>query len=497
VIFDAEQSPPKPGLESDVCIIGAGAAGIALARALAAQGKTVTLLEGGGLQREAFSTDLYRGEVTTSPFAHTSGYLTASRLRYFGGSTNHWTGWCRPLDPLDFEARPWIPHSGWPIGRPELDPYYRRAAELLQIEAFDRPGTEAPAAAFPGADSAFERAHFQMSPPTRFGSVYRDELSRSETSSVWLHANVTRIETDPADARVDHVEVQTPAGESFRVGAESFVLATGGIENARMLLVSNRVRPEGLGNAYDRVGRFFMDHPHVTAGYAALSAPEQWFDAFDFHRPEGFHCDAIDVLSLTEAAQRAQLLPNLDVYLQRPRPELPEAVRRATRAFAQVAGLEPPERARAATDVSLRVRLEPLPNPESRVVLDREKDALGVPRARLHWQLSESDASNLEAGLGSLARELGQARFGRAQQPQIRSEPWPATNFGAHHLGTTRMHADPRRGVVDADCRVHDLANLYIAGSSVFTTAGSANPTLTIIALALRLADHLGGGAHS
>ena len=197
MIFDAEQSPPEAGPGKRRLHHRGGRGGDRPRPGTGSPGEDRHPAggEGGGLQREAFSTDLYRGEVTTSPFAHTSGYLTASRLRYFGGSTNHWTGWCRPLDPLDFEVRPWIPHSGWPIGRAELDPYYRRAAELLQIEAFDRPGTEAPASAFPGADSAFERAHFQMSPPTRFGMVYRDELSQSETSSVWLHANVTRIET--------------------------------------------------------------------------------------------------------------------------------------------------------------------------------------------------------------------------------------------------------------------------------------------------------------
>jgi choline dehydrogenase-like flavoprotein len=502
VIVDVETQPAPQDVEADVCIVGAGAAGITLALELERRARSVVLLEGGGLHRDDFSTGLYRGVAEAPALANVGAYLTASRLRYLGGSTNHWAGWCRPLDPLDFETREWIPHSGWPFGRAVLEPYYPRASELVQIEASERAaGSALPLADFPGDDGAFERARFQLSPPTRFGQAYRPALSQSRTTRLLLHANVVRIATEASGERVTHLEARTPGGREFRVGATTVVLATGGIENARLLLASNQARPEGLGNGHDRVGRFFMDHPHVSAGYVAFTAPPDWIEPFDFHRPAGARCDAIDVLSLRASAQRELRLPNVDVHLQRSGrarsgsvPEAPDAVGAAARAFAAVDALARPDE-RAPTQARLRVRLEPLPNPDSRVVLDREKDALGMPRARLRWRLTPGDASNLETAVETLARQLGRARWGRAQRLEIPGEPWPATGWAGHHMGTTRMHADPRQGVVDADGRVHELANLYVAGSSVFPTVGAANPTLTIVALALRLAEHLGGEA--
>jgi choline dehydrogenase-like flavoprotein len=487
VIVDAHKQEVTSDLETGVCLVGAGAAGITLARALEASGIDCVLLEGGGfVPRERSSWELYRGDVTASPVAEIEGYLQASRLRWFGGSTNHWVGWCRPLDLLDFEPRPWIPHSGWPLRREDLDPFYRSAADVLQIEPFDRtPGPAAHEEAFPGSDGDFERVRFYMSPPTRMGERYRGEIEHARHVRALLHANVVTLETDADKRRLEAVRVLTIAGAGFRVRARAFVLAMGGIENARLLLASN------VGNDHDLVGRFFMDHPHVIPGQVALTPPAGGFAPFFFHRPPDFRCSTIQVLSLTERAQRRNRLANADLHFRSLPGFSPESSDRAGSAVARMAALTEGT-GRELTAAELRLRLEPVPNPESRIVLSEQKDALGVPRAELSWRLDREDAGHVEAAVDALARELGRSGWGRAQRALLDGEPWPGTSWGGHHIGTTRMHADPRQGVVDAEGRVHGVANLFVAGSSVFPTAGAANPTLTIVALALRLAKRLG-----
>jgi choline dehydrogenase-like flavoprotein len=136
---------------------------------------------------------------------------------------------------------------------------------------------------------------------------------------------------------------------------------------------------------------------------------------------------------------------------------------------------------------------EQAPNPDSRVVLSRERDALDCPRVALCWRTSPLDKRTAHRAREIFGEELWRAGAGRLQSSlEGEGKPWPARLRGArHHMGTTRMHSDPRRGVVDANCRVHGIANLYVAGSSVFPTSGAANPTLTIVALALRLAGHV------
>jgi choline dehydrogenase-like flavoprotein len=256
-------------IETTVCIIGGGVAGITLAREMSKAGVDTCVLESGGFGPDDETRDLYRGENAGLPYTFADG----SRSRYFGGSSNCWGGWCRPLDPWDFEKRDWIPHSGWPFGLDELAPYYARTHELLKLgpQNFDPAYWEREIGRhdvrrIPLATGDMRDTVAQFSPPVRFGKAYRDELSRSSRVRVFLYANVLNIDADAQGTSISRLQVATFSGRKMTVVARIFVLATGGIENARLLLASNNVQAAGLGNANDLVGRYFMDHPRMMCG---------------------------------------------------------------------------------------------------------------------------------------------------------------------------------------------------------------------------------------
>ncbi len=485
MLLDARSVPESGRVETDVCVIGAGAAGITLARELSGAPFRVALLESGGFDPDPATQALYRGRV----YGRRYFTLDSCRSRQFGGSTNCWQGLCRPLDPIDFEAREWVPHSGWPFPAAALEPFYVRAQQVLRLEAFlyeaARWATpERPPLPFLG--DAIESRVFQVS-PTRLGEVYRDEILRAPNVDTWLFANVVEIETDPEARRVEAVRVATLGGRSFPVQARLFVLATGGIENARILLASSRAQSQGLGNGHDLVGRFFMEHPHVVAGAFLPSSRDvslAFYRAHDTGRVK-----LAGYLTGSDSLQRAERLLGFSSFLAQDAP-LPGFEQALSRVVGEADGARGAPAPRA---VFFMNEIEQAPNPSSRVRLGEERDALGMPRVRLEWRLSAIDKLSIRRAHVLLARELGRAGLGRLQLMLSDDDhQWPPElGGGRHHMGTTRMHVDPKQGVVDETGRVHGVANLYVAGSSVFPTGGAANPTLTLVALALRLADHL------
>jgi choline dehydrogenase-like flavoprotein len=352
------------------------------------------------------------------------------------------------------------------------------------------------------------------------------------------------------------------ARNTFSVQAKTFILATGGIENARLLLLSNKQQPAGLGNQNDLVGRFFMEHPrfepariiptnrllptrfyethHVgktsIKGYIGLTTEtlrqEQLVDVqltfdpvFDSRLMDAIESQAVSSLqTLIRAFRRGLKLDNLDDHLANvlsdlmhwqgaavglapvpvPNPEAlstllntpPEEREHLVRdylgdiafaAYADVSGNIPLDHIRVGT------RIDPVPNPDSRVMLGSTRDQLGQPRAQLNWQLSPLDKQSVRRTLEIFGTELGRANLGRLQINLSDDDAeWPDdTRGGWHHMGTTRMSDDPKQGVTDRNCRVHGIDNLFIAGSSLFPTSGSGTPTLTLVSLALRLADHI------
>jgi choline dehydrogenase-like flavoprotein len=514
-------------ITADICIVGAGAAGIALAREFAGQSCRVALIESGDLDFHHRPQCLYLGDNIGLP-----SYSTArSRFRMFGGSTTRWGGQCRPLDSIDFEARTGIAHSGWPFSRDELEPYYRRAHRVCNLGPYDYsfpPSASAGGGALTIDDAVLETKIFRFSFPSDFGQVYRAELATAPNVDVYLNANVIDIEVDEHASHVTGVRIATFNGMRIRCTATMYVLACGGIENARLLLASNHVVSAGLGNGRDLVGRFFMDHPYFLLGYyePALPRYDKGIYVIEDYDRVGSEQKLNAALSLSERTLRHEGLNGCAVYFVR-RPlykTLPEYFSPAGKSFTQLVDVarhhELPDghlRRHARTVISgfrdvgrslarqlaeiaiprprlaLRAVLEATPNPDSRVTLGTRIDRFGMPRVQVDWRLDSRDQRGLERLMAVVRGEFGRLRLGSLIEHQAADNSgWPnSMTGGKHHMGTTRMHADARQGVVDPNCRLHGCANLYVAGSSVFPTGGYANPTLTIVALAVRLADHI------
>jgi choline dehydrogenase-like flavoprotein len=486
-------------IERDLCVIGAGAVGITLALEFADSSHSVCLLESGGIQANPAAQELCSGELFSDFLPSASNYVGATRLRHFGGSTNHWTGFCRPLDPIDFEVRPWIAHSGWPFDHTHLEPYYTRAAALLEIHPWDyalealAPERGRPLRFEPATPLETHTWHFS-SPPTRFGPKHRDRLAAARRIEVYLHANAVELVPDRDATRVESVEVATLGGHRFRVKARHFVLAAGGLENPRLLLLSKRGGERGLGNAHDLVGRYFMDHLFQLQD-PALAAFAETPEALAFYQqpwpePRLGH-PALGLLALAPDLQRKHRVPNHAFGRLTPLPAgartpLGQLVGAAAASLAR-----PPGEPAPSFEAFLGISTEPLPDPSNRVRLGDSRDALGLRRIRLDWNVTPADRQGIEQALQVFAAALGQSLRGRVRVRIGPGYDWSRLQISHHHVGTTRMHADPKRGVGAANGRVHGLANLYIGGSSVFPTAGHANPTFTILALTLRLADHL------
>ena len=460
--------------EADLCIIGAGAAGITIAKELKDSKLKILLLESGGLAIDPKTQALYEGQ---SAGLQNFPSLAAARLRYFGGTTGHWNGWCAPLDPIDFEKREWIAHSGWPIKYPDLEPWYRRAQQICQLGPFEYGAeyweNQSGFRRLPLAPQVVDTKIIQFSPPTRFGTVYREEILQAPNITLWTFANVTDIRSNPGASHVTGVEVTTLNAKKMSVKAKKYILACGGLENPRILLLSNKAIPHGLGNRHDLVGRFFIEHPHLSTSRMLL--PNEKDAAFYTHSFQPDYHKYIPLLGIPPAIQKARKIANYSSVIW------PQPLAKG---------------ANAGVTYQMSTRLEQVPNPESRITLDpNKKDELGQPQLRLDWRMTQLDKQSIRIAEQLIANELGRTGVGRLQLPDwlmADDKAWSSdVHGGPHHMGTTRMTADARTGVVDANCKVHGIDNLYIAGSSVFPTGGTANPTLTIVALAARLASHI------
>ena len=530
MFIDTREVNQGTPVQTTVCIIGGGVAGITIALELDKHGIATCLLESGGFGPDDQTRDLYRGENVGLPYSYADG----CRSRFLGGSSNCWGGWCRPWEAWEFEKREWIPYSGWPLDFAEVNRYLQRVHEILQLgplnydPAFwETAINKEDVRRIPLTGGGVRDIVCQFSPPTRFGKVYRATLEQSRCVRVYLHANAVELETDATARNVTHVRVRTLTGRSMNVAARLVILATGGIENPRLLLASNKTQTAGLGNADDLVGRFFMDHPRLYSGTVQFKTPwalNKLYDAI-FHRqnPEvaAYGRPIAAQLGLVPELMKQEQLLGCYVWFSSvfagAGTAAAEALQRINRAIHQLEPLAATLRQDLPTlianpidtlnftfsrllrprnrikSVRLQAIIEPDPNPDSRVTLSDEKDQLGMNRVRVRWKLGSAVQRTFDRTFAIVADEL--KREGIADivlDPTLEGRSWP-TNLEStwHHMGTTRMHDSPRHGVVDRNCRVHSVNNLYIAGSSVFPTGGTNYPTMTIVALALRLADHV------
>jgi choline dehydrogenase-like flavoprotein/nucleoside-diphosphate-sugar epimerase len=516
-------------LHCDICVIGTGPAGATIARELSDTRLRVTLLESGGQERQEQTDALNEIESIGWPREMDQWLI---RNRIVGGTSETWGGRCAPFDEIDLEPRDWVPYSGWPFKMDELAPYYDRAATHLGL----------------GAGSAFSDGrlwgYIGHKPPTldldedkllqMFWQISHDPLNRTDrvrfgrhlaaglpaNATLVTNATVLRINVTESGTAVRSVEFADASGRRWSLPTSTVVVCAGGIENARLLLSSDDVMAHGLGNDNDLVGRFLMDHPRTSvarfqtkAGRAAMDR----FGVFKSRAADGnrYHLGA----RLSPAAQRAEQLPNCAIWVfgYNSRPDDPpwDALKRFVTRQANVGkdlraivmnsdlllrGLKDyfilhrglPHQ---CDSITLQAMCEQLPNPDSRMTLSDRRDPLGMKIPRIDWRVCEEEARAMRR-----ITELMLEQFSRMGLEPPVLEDWvrdgamfPETTIRdvAHPIGTTRMADDPAHGVVDAHCQVHGISGLYMAGSSVFPTAAHANPTQTIVAMSVRLADTL------
>ena len=517
MLIDLKEIPGNSQIDCDICVAGSGPAGMTLAAELVGAPVRVCLVESGGLSPRAAAPAGNVAEqlgvvVDLLKFQHLS----------FGGASSRWGGlrgrWfrLRPLDPLDFATRPWVADSGWPFAYAELEPFYERAGRVLKVGAGSDFGVAAQRAHLAPVfhNDDLHTAIFLKTRPLRFGQHYQGVLSRSANVRIYLHAQVTEIEEDPCSPIVRYLHVATPGGQTHRIAAKHFVLACGGLENARLLLASKRKSACGIGNQRDLVGRYYMQHPKGLHGVAVLNRARLRTPLYT----RGHVASDVKVfggISFSEEFQRRHQVLNHCILL-RPLFTISEgyasqAYRAVQRAWCRANGAsggggELRELGRSAaavlkqafegsglrTIVSVLNQMEQIPKPESRLDLSERQDRFGVHLLRIDWRIDAAEKASLRR-LHELVRDrLAAYGVGKlASQLDPLAADWPVAEDSAHHLGTTRMHVDPARGVTDAHGRVHDVHNLYVSGGSLFPTSGHANPTLTVVALAVRLADHL------
>jgi choline dehydrogenase-like flavoprotein len=545
MIATANGVPRGTMLAADVCIVGAGAAGIPLALSLSGRGLSVLLLEAGERHQDKQAQAHYEGEVADERM-HSPPHRY--RLRGLGGSTSLWGGRCMPYDPIDFEERSWVPHSGWPISYEGLLPYYARANTWAEAGRFAYDArTALPSAPpmFAGFDSEIVRTHGleRFSCPTDFGRRYRKRLEVAPDVRVLTGAHCTGIRLDADGGAVRHLDVATLAGNRFQVSARATVLASGGLETARLLLHSSDVAPQGVGNAFGVVGRFYQCHIAGNVGTLTIHGPVTNVAHGYEIAPDGVYCRrrlSIDAVQqrrhgllnavarlhfpkITDPQHRSGVLSglvlakNLISYeygkrLRDSQPMTSEVLARHllnvlrdpidTAAFlAHWVGKRtlaqrkfPSVILRNRTNrFSLEVQGEQQPLASSRVRLTGQVDALGMRRLHVDWRYCQADVESVARTLDLIAAEVARTGVGRLDyDPQTLEEDLMRYGaYGGHHIGTTRMGTHPKTSVVDADCKLHAVSNLYVAGSAVFPTSSQANPTLTIVALSLRLADRL------
>jgi choline dehydrogenase-like flavoprotein len=550
MIEHSREIPDGTLIDCDICVVGAGAAGIALALDLARRGHHVLLLEAGGTKRAGAAQALYEGDVDDGADGRRHLALDQARYRQLGGTTSLWGGRCIPYDPIDFARRGWIAHSGWPFGPETLQPYYERAHQWLQCGDYAYSvaralGQDALPMLDGFADGVVDTTTLERwSPPTRFGAVYGDELKASRQVRVVLEAVATSIRTDTDGRRAVSLQVRRSGNRGrvsdagFEVRPRQLVLAGGGIETTRLLMCSRQGEANAIGDATGWLGRGYMSHIHGVIARVQFRTERPAIAAYEQ--------DAAGVfvrrrLWISEEAQRRHELLNLYLLLDRPLLEDPNHgsallsaaflakkffqrrrndtlghgkyalywrhVKNVLAGSPEVVSMLPGfarsrflQKRRVPSLVPdgqdnrfhLYFQSEQVPHRDACLRLTPQRDALGMQKLALDFRVQAQDIDSVWRAHELLASELSRQDKGRVEfLPDARERLAESAAVLGHHIGTTRMSAVPSEGVVDADLRVHGMLNTYVASASVLPTSSHANPTLTVVALALRLADAL------
>ena len=462
-------------LRARVCVIGSGPAGMTTAVALVKKGYDVILVEAGGRNMTAESQAQFEGEVIGDRYYD----LSFARLRMFGGTSNHWGGYSIPLDQHDFETNPNFADTEWPISRSDLDPYLEATCEILEIPNRFENELITP---------SLRRTQFQFSTPVKFNFKYDEFCKNNDRLRVCLNSALTDLSVK--DGAVEAAIVKTIDGREFSIEAGCFALCAGAIENSRLLLWMNQQSGGRLVQNSRALGRYWMEHPHANVGDFLLETGPQFF--------RDGHLGPQASFALTKETQYDLGVLNAHLIIEE------QAYSTTKEWIADLLCIAPAlgERLMGLLDKNLvcgaRIRSlwEQEPRFENHVALDSTKlDGFGIPQVELHWKKSEADRRTIVVTTNEFAREIANSEIGR-----VRLVNWvigdgpiaPQKVMGSwHHMGGTRMSDSPDQGIVDRNLLVHGLRNLYVGGSSVFPSGGFANPTLTIVQLALRLSDEI------
>lgn len=488
MLHDANQLPRlrhQQPLHCSLLVVGGGVAGLSLCHQLRHSTHKIILLESGGLSHSASHEALNQGYTTIfdawQQQRHEPDFMRDSRCRRLGGSGHLWGGKCASLDPIDFTTRHWLAHSGWPLDYEDLKPYLDQACELFQIPHFQPYSNQINQQQRPPwvinqervITTAYRRytAIAGRADAQRYEQFIQQVCSQANVDC-YLNATVTQLHYTASGKHIDSVHCRNNRGESFCVSADQVVLAAGGLENPRLLMHSNRQQQQDLGNHAQHLGRFFMGHvihrrPNSAGQPLQLQAHAPQQDEWQLYRDKDPQ-QLQGIFQLSSKAQRRDRLPNTSLTL--------DGAPAGTKKY------------------SIYLMQEQQPNPLSQLRLspqNQRQDALAVPQLELDWHFSEQDAQSLMKAFTRFQNEFAKhdvATLSGNIEPMALIQQFECAR---HHMGSTRMHQDPHHGVVDEHCRVHGCENLYISGASVFPTGGIANPTLAIVALALRLGVHL------
>jgi choline dehydrogenase-like flavoprotein len=538
---DLEQFDSGRTMRFDLCVVGAGPAGISVVNELIGSGFKVCLVESGGFKDEAETQSLYKGECLGHPMA-----LDEGRCRIFGGSGTQWGGRSAMLDPIDFEHREWVKNSGWPITRKEIEPYYERSKKSgnfrepwISTSEVQSLGIKLPDLTPEGIDPFIWRVAspdlqkslltwIELSYCKNFdwGRAYRSRLKADADTFVLLHANLSSFQDAGDGSGIKSIAVTSLSGVSMTIEAKLFTLACSGIENIRLLLNAPPAILKQV-NRFDNLGRYFAQHPRgriatIDADAETSINLQRLYNIF--LRPRRAKIQYETGFALSEREQREHRLLNASAFIQYDAgPETPWKAGRRLRDALKTGEFKPVpflqdvghvvggvgdvipnfvrryllghEVIHRKPLIEIIIDLEQEPNPDSRITLSSDKDALGMRRARVDWRIGEPEIRTARYFSRRIAQGLERLGFGRVNEAAWLKADAPPSEMDLkgtfHFIGGTRMSKSPRDGVVDEQCRTHGLENLYLAGTSVFTTGGHANPTLTIVALAIRLADHL------
>jgi choline dehydrogenase-like flavoprotein len=537
-------------LRSDICVIGSGAAGISLALELNRMGIDTLVIAGGGYRQTEEDSQLYQADMPLK--FHEP--LDTNRCRIFGGTTALWSGRCISFDEIDFEKRDWVGNLDWPVSYTELTKFFGRAAEICEIGSSIFSAAEA----FPHQQkeiiSGFGRNFFssdrleRWSPPTRFGRRYHSELKSSASVKVLLDAHCVELVTNDARSVIEKARCISHARKELLIESRFFVLCAGTLENARILLASNRQVPEGLGNERGLVGRYYMSHLWSYPGALVFDQPNENV-LFDFEIDAmGVYCrrrfwvrpeiqrkhkianTVVFFISTDSSVQHQDPLTSLRIvgrkfktavllrnassarkeltkdwsstvyhlknvgkaFFRRPEQYIDLLYRRviAQRKMPMILGRS------NHLIFPLCIQSEQAPSFSSRVYLGRNLDSLGMPRLIVEPRYSDVDRNTIRTTVDLIAhacREFPGLRFQPSYENQddFIDAQFSRFNSGAHQIGTTRMGTSPDNGVVDSNSKVFGLDNLFISGPSVFASSSHANPVFMTVALSVRLAEIL------